>query len=188
MDVTNCKKCSELVDERNCIVNGIGNENSEILLVGEAPGENEDKEGEPFVGKSGSLLTEKLEEYNIKRKDIRITNSVRCKPPSNRNPKTEELDNCKDYLYNEIDEVSPKIIVTLGKIPGKNLLGREVFPTKEVGETEKIEINDKKYNVLIGIHPAAAIYQNSNMELLEQMIEEIEKYSSGGNQSSLSTF
>jgi len=114
---TDCTKCDELCGNRTQIVNGDGPVDASILIVGEAPGANEDARGKPFVGQSGDVLTDALLRNGINRRDVRITNTVRCKPPDNRDPTVEERENCFPYLLDEIAAVDPVVIVPVGKIP-----------------------------------------------------------------------
>ncbi|MCL7417996.1 MAG: uracil-DNA glycosylase, partial [Halalkalicoccus sp.] len=115
--VTACERCPALVESRSRIVNGVGPEDADLLIVGEAPGEQEDREGEPFVGRSGTQLDEKLREHGIAREDVRITNCVRCRPPENRDPTKGELENCRGYLEREVELVDPELVMTVGKVP-----------------------------------------------------------------------
>ena len=97
-----------------------------MLIIGEAPGEHEDLSGEPFVGRAGKLLDKMLLAINMSRKnDVFICNVLKCRPPDNRNPKKEEIDECEPYLINQIDLIQPKLIVALGRIAGNTLLGVE---------------------------------------------------------------
>lgn len=112
--VSECTLC-ELSETRNKVVPGAGNINADILIVGEAPGAEEDGQGIPFIGKAGQLLTKILEAVNIDRKnDVYITNIIKCRPPENRNPTKTEIENCRNYLYFQIETIEPRIIVTLG--------------------------------------------------------------------------
>ena len=106
-----CRRC-ELCESRNNIVFGVGNENADIMLIGEAPGENEDMQGQPFVGRSGKLLDEMIGEYGLSRdKNIYIANMLKCRPPKNRDPKPSEQNLCIEWLDRQIEIIDPKIIV-----------------------------------------------------------------------------
>ncbi|WP_232686660.1 uracil-DNA glycosylase [Halobacterium zhouii] len=170
LEVVECTKCPELVESRSQIVNGDGPEDADVLFVGEAPGKNEDEEGKPFVGRSGSVLDSELEAVGLSRADIRITNCVRCRPPENRDPSKEELANCRGYLEHEIDLVDPDVVVTLGKVPGEHLLERDVAVTKESGSVERVELGGDERNVLVCLHPAATLYDRSQEEAFEETI------------------
>lgn len=169
--VSSCTRCSELVSSRTQIVNGVGPSDADLLFVGEAPGEQEDAEGEPFVGRSGSILDEVLAEYGLDREMVRITNSVRCRPPENRDPTATERANCRKYLESEIKTVDPEVIVTLGKVPSENLLERSVAVTNEADSFDTLDIDGSPYRVLICVHPAASLYDRSQRETLEDTIE-----------------
>ncbi|MDS0475797.1 uracil-DNA glycosylase [Natrinema sp. 1APR25-10V2] len=169
--VTECTRCPALVDSRSRIVNGTGPEDADLLFVGEGPGANEDEQGEPFVGRSGSVLDDGLRDVGLAREDVRITNCVRCRPPENRDPTKEELGNCRGYLEREIDRLDPEVIVTLGKVPSEHLLGRSVAVTKEAGDLEEVRIEDAPRRVLLCVHPAATLYDRSQRETFEAALE-----------------
>ena len=172
LEVTECTRCPELVESRTQIVNGAGPDDADIVFVGEGPGKQEDEQGEPFVGRSGTILDEKLEERNLSREDVRITNCVRCRPPENRDPKSSELDNCFPYLQQEIELVDPDVVVTLGKVPSEHLLDRDVAVTKEAGNVERAELGGATRDVLICVHPAATLYDSSQEETLDAALDE----------------
>lgn len=171
LDVVSCTRCPDLVDSRSGIVNGTGAPEAAVLFVGEAPGAEEDRAGEPFVGRSGSVLDEKLAERGLDREGVRITNCVRCRPPDNRDPHTEELQNCREFLDREIREIDPALIVTLGKVPSEHLLDRAVAVTKEAGEVSEARIGDTTYRVLVCVHPAASFYDASQEATLERALD-----------------
>ncbi|WP_136718088.1 uracil-DNA glycosylase [Halorientalis salina] len=186
--VVDCTHCGALVDSRQQIVNGTGPEDADLLFVGEAPGANEDEEGEPFVGRSGDVLDEALRDVGLARADVRITNCVRCRPPENRDPTGEELENCRGYLEAEIDLVDPEAIVTLGKVPSEHLLERSVGVTNEAGSLVDHELGGARRNVLICVHPAATLYDRSQEETFEQTIERAAELAGDGGQSKLGEF
>ncbi|ELY86918.1 uracil-DNA glycosylase [Natrinema altunense] len=169
--VTECTRCPALVDSRSRIVNGVGPEDADLLFVGEGPGANEDEHGEPFVGRSGSVLDDALRTAGLDRHDIRITNCVRCRPPENRDPKTDELANCRSYLERELATVDPEVIVTLGKVPSEHLLERSVAVTKEAGDLEEVRIDGAPRRLLISVHPAATLYDRSQAETFENALQ-----------------
>ncbi|PSQ19518.1 uracil-DNA glycosylase [Halobacteriales archaeon QS_8_65_32] len=171
IDVVDCTRCPELTESRSQIVNGTGTPDAAVVFVGEAPGGDEDREGEPFVGRSGGVLDEKLAERNLDREGVRITNCVRCRPPENRDPKTEELANCRDFLDHEIRDIDPALIVTLGKVPSEHLLDRSVAVTNESGDVAETRIDDRSYRVLICVHPAATFYDNSQEATLDSALD-----------------
>jgi len=122
--IIDCKKC-KLYGNRNNIVFGQGNKEASIMFVGEAPGAEEDKEGVPFIGKAGKLMDEAFKGIGLKKDEIYFTNIVKCRPPSNRLLETDEVYACLNYLRNQVILVKPKIIVLLGNIALKSVLGSE---------------------------------------------------------------
>ena len=110
----NCQKC-KLCTTRTNVVIGVGNRNSSIMFIGEGPGADEDRLGEPFVGKAGKLMDMAIQGLGIKREDIYIANIVKCRPPQNRNPEKDEVEACMGYLKSQIELIKPKIIVLLRK-------------------------------------------------------------------------
>ena len=120
--IASCTKC-ELCQTRHNTVPGEGPLNCRVVIVGEGPGEEEDESGRPFVGKAGRLLTDVLEKGgNIRRDSLYITNTVKCRPPGNRNPNTKEIESCRDYLEAQLLLLHPDIVVTLGNVPTQALL------------------------------------------------------------------
>jgi DNA polymerase len=170
--VTDCERCPALVESRSRIVDGVGPDDADLLFVGEAPGQHEDEQGEPFVGRSGDVLDDALAEAGVLREEVRITNCVRCRPPENRDPHKEELANCRDYLETEIDRVAPTIVVTLGKVPAEHLLDRSVAVTKEAGSVADARIAGESRRVLLSVHPAATLYDRSQQATFENAIRE----------------
>lgn len=188
--VTECERCPALVESRSRIVNGTGPEDADLLIVGEAPGEQEDREGEPFVGRSGAQLDEKLRDHGIDREAVRITNCVRCRPPENRDPTKEELENCRGYLEREIELIDPDLIMTVGKVPTEHLLERDVAVTKEAGDVVEHRIGGAPRKILVSVHPAAMLYDRSQEETLDATVEEAAALigAGGGDQSRLDSF
>ncbi len=168
--VESCERCPALVASRSRIVNGVGPDDADLLFLGEAPGQKEDEGGEPFVGRSGDVLDEALRDAGLSRADVRITNCVRCRPPENRDPHVEELENCRGYLEAEIAAVDPELVVTLGKVPSEHLLDRSVAVTKEAGELQDARVGERSQRVLISVHPAATLYDASQRETFSAAI------------------
>lgn len=164
--VIECTKC-ELSKTRTNSVPGKGNFQSDVIFVGEAPGKNEDKNGEPFVGIAGQRLGLALKDAGISRESIYITNVVKCRPPNNRVPTISERNACDDYLQKEISIIKPKIICILGNTAFNSILGGSEI-TKYRG---KIVKKDKQFYFLT-VHPAATIY---NQELIAVLKEDIMK-------------
>jgi DNA polymerase len=169
-DVTACERCPALVESRGRIVNGVGPDDAALLFVGEAPGATEDAEGEPFVGRSGTVLDDALRDAGLARADVRITNCVRCRPPENRDPHAEELDNCAGFLEREVEFVDPDLLVTLGKVPGERLLDRSVAVTAEAGSVVDARLGGESRRVLVCLHPAATLYDRSQREAFDDAI------------------
>lgn len=188
LSVSGCRRCPDLVDSRSRIVDGVGPADADLLFVGEAPGETEDREGEPFVGRSGDVLAEALREAGLDRADVRITNCVRCRPPDNRDPRAGELANCRPYLVAEIERVDPELVVAIGKVPAEHLLGRDVAVTSEAGEVVDCEIGAGRHRVMISVHPAATLYDPSQRETFEAAMRAATEYAGSGGQSTLGEF
>ncbi|MFC6722004.1 uracil-DNA glycosylase [Halobacteriaceae archaeon SHR40] len=186
--VVGCERCPELVDSRSQIVNGVGPDDADLLFVGEAPGANEDEQGEPFVGRSGDVLDDGLRDVGLARQDVRITNCVRCRPPENRDPTSEELDSCGGYLDREIAAVDPAVIVTLGKVPGELVLDRSVAVTSEAGDIDEIEIDGQRWQVLVCVHPAATLYDPGQQTAFDEALQVAAEYAGESGQSTLGEF
>src|SRR2546421_4326184 len=116
-----CTRCPQLASTRTTVVFGAGNADADLMFVGEAPGKNEDEQGLPFVGRAGQLLNELLEEIGLERKDVFVANTLKCRPPGNRDPQPGEIDACEDYLFRQIELIEPKVICTLGNFSTKLL-------------------------------------------------------------------
>jgi uracil-DNA glycosylase len=128
-----CVKCGELSRCRHSVVFGVGNPRAEIMFVGEAPGRDEDMQGEPFVGRAGELLTKIIIAMGFKREDVYIANVLKCRPPENRTPLPDEVTNCLPYLLSQIDLIKPKVIVGLGATAVRALLDVQLGITKMRG-------------------------------------------------------
>lgn len=167
--VIHCVLC-DLSRSRKNSVPGSGSTEKKIIFIGEAPGKNEDEKGYPFVGSAGKVLDQALLNSGLERKDIYITNIVKCRPPNNRVPTTEEIEICtSEYLKNEINIISPNIICVMGATALKSLLGLEHM-TAYRGKT----IIRPPFKYFITYHPAATIY---NIKLKEIFFTDIKKLS-----------
>ena len=124
-DIGDCTRCKLHTLGRTQIVFGVGNPNAELMFVGEAPGGDEDIQGIPFVGRAGQLLTKIIEAIELKREDVYIANVIKCRPPSNRNPEPDEVQQCEPFLFRQIDVIKPTVIVALGKFAAQTLLRTE---------------------------------------------------------------
>ena len=161
-EAESCRACA-LADGRTNVVFGDGDPNADVVFVGEAPGRHEDEQGLPFVGPSGQLLERLLAEIGLERRDVFIANVVKCRPPSNRDPKTEEIDACKGYLREQLVLIDPKVVVTLGNFSSKLLLATETGITRLRGTAYEWW---GRYLVPT-FHPAAALRGSSSV--LEEM-------------------
>jgi len=130
--VKNCRKCS-LASTRRHVVFGEGNIKAQLVFVGEAPGEDEDIQGRPFVGRAGKLLDQMIDEAGMKREDVFICNILKCRPPDNRDPLPEEIEACKGYLFSQLEIIKPRVICTLGRHAYNTLLGVDARITKVRG-------------------------------------------------------
>jgi len=117
-----CRRCKLHTLGRRQVVFGVGNPEADLMFVGEAPGADEDVQGEPFVGRAGQLLTKIIEAIGLQRADVYIANVIKCRPPQNRNPEPDEVERCEPFLFRQIDAIKPKVIVALGKFAAQSLL------------------------------------------------------------------
>ena len=155
----NCQKC-ELCQTRHNVVVGVGNPEAKVMFIGEGPGENEDLQGEPFVGRGGKLLDKMLNAVDLDRnKNIYIANIVKCRPPKNRDPKPEEQEQCIGWLRNQVKLIKPKIIVCLGRISAQKLIKEDLRITKEHG----LFFEKGSFLMMPMFHPAA-ILRNPNQK------------------------
>jgi DNA polymerase len=169
-DIKDCPKCPELVISRSQVVLGSGNEHAEIMFVGEAPGLQEDKRGVPFVGPAGQFLDQLLQSIKLERADVYITNTIKCRPPDNRDPHPDEIEHCHPYLEKQIRMIRPRIICTLGNYATKTLLHTTTGITQLHGKL--IRKGDLAYVPLF--HPAAALHKPPMRNVL---IEDFERLS-----------
>jgi uracil-DNA glycosylase family 4 len=148
--VSQCTRCAELSATRTRTVFGVGNPEARIMFLGEAPGADEDRQGEPFVGAAGQLLNRILEASQLKRAEVYICNILRCRPPGNRTPAPEEAANCREFLDAQIEIVDPDYIVCLGSVAAKNLLNS----TESIGKLRGRFFNFGRAKVVCTYHPA----------------------------------
>ena len=160
-EISLCQDC-ELAKTRNTVVPGEGAENAEIMLIGEAPGFYEDKQGRPFVGSAGKFLDELLQSINLDRTKVYICNVIKCRPPSNRDPFPQEVESCRKWLDLQIETISPKVIVTLGRHSmSKFFRGASIGKIHGTAQ----EINGRLCFAMY--HPAAALHQQSLRKTIE---------------------
>lgn len=150
--ICTCMKCA-LGKTRTRFVFGVGNPSATLMLIGEAPGADEDAQGEPFVGRAGQLLNKILEAINFKREDVYICNILKCRPPNNRKPQTEEVEQCIPYLRKQIQLVKPKVILCLGLTAAENLLGT----TESLGRLRGRVMKYEGIPLMVTYHPAALL-------------------------------
>lgn len=147
-----CTRC-RLAQGRQKVVFGSGNPNADLMLIGEAPGAEEDRQGLPFVGAAGELLTKIIQAIETRREDIYITNILKCRPPGNRDPLPDEVAACRGYLERQIDLIQPKVIVALGRIAAQTLLGNE----SPIGQMRGQWYRVKGIPAMVTYHPAALL-------------------------------
>jgi len=168
-EIKNCRRC-DLSKKRINAVPGEGNANSPILMIGEAPGYWEDRKGRPFVGAAGKLLDEILEKININRSEIFITNVLKCRPPGNRDPRSEEIRACTPFLDRQIQIIKPKLIVTLGRHSTSYLFSKMNLRfdgiSKVRGRICPARFAEWRCYVMPTYHPAAALYNTNLKEVL----------------------
>ncbi len=170
--VKQCRKC-RLCENRKNVVFGVGNREADIMFIGEGPGADEDAQGEPFVGKAGKLMNMAFDMLGIKREEVYIANIVKCRPPNNRNPQDDEAENCLDYLRNQVILVKPKIIVLLGSVALKNILGKEYGITASRGKW----IEKKGILYMPTWHPAALLRdENKKIDFIKDLKQVIKRY------------
>lgn len=163
-ECTQCTKC-KLCETRTNVVFGYGNPKAEVMFVGEGPGEQEDLQGKPFVGRSGKLLDAMLNDVGLSReKNIYIGNIVKCRPPKNRDPLPEEQECCINWLRNQVLILKPKIIVAVGRIAAMKIIDPNIKITKDHGKFYK----KKKTLMMPTIHPAAILRNPNQKPLVEE--------------------
>jgi DNA polymerase len=161
-----CTRCPQLAATRNTVVFGSGNADADLMFIGEAPGKNEDEQGLPFVGQAGKLLDKLLDEIGLARGDVFIANTLKCRPPGNRDPHPEEIENCQEYLLRQVELIEPRVICTLGNFATKLLRGDPTGITRLHGREEVRTFGSRAVRLYPIFHPAAALYTPSNVEVL----------------------
>jgi uracil-DNA glycosylase family 4 len=163
---TTCQRCPQLAATRNTVVFGSGNADADLMFVGEAPGAREDERGLPFVGQAGRLLDTLLEEIGLTRADVFVVNVLKCRPPGNRDPLPQEIDNCQDYLFRQLELIEPKVVCSLGNFSTKLLRGDPTGITRLHGHEEIRMLGPRTLRLYPIYHPAAALYTPSMLETL----------------------
>ncbi len=162
-----CTKCPQLAAARHSVVFGAGNADADLMFVGEAPGAHEDKQGLPFVGQAGRLLETLLGEIGLERADVFIANTLKCRPPGNRDPLPGEIDACQDYLFRQLELIEPRVVCTLGNFATKLLRADAATGiTRLHGREEVRRIGPRTVRLYPLYHPAAALYTPSMLDVL----------------------
>ena len=170
----------ELHDQRGCplaatrthVVFGMGNADADLMFVGEAPGATEDQEGKPFVGRAGKLLDQLLEEIGLSRGEVFIANILMCRPPGNRDPLPEEIEECTPHLLRKIELIEPKVIATLGNYATKFLTASPTGITRVRGRPQERELGGRDVTIYPLFHPAAAL---RTPKVLEQLRDDMSR-------------
>jgi uracil-DNA glycosylase family 4 len=152
-EASTCTRC-RLAKGRTQVVFGVGHPDADLMFIGEGPGYYEDKQGEPFVGAAGQLLTRLLGEIGLRREDVYICNVVKCRPPGNRDPLPDEIESCRPYLEGQLETIRPRVIVTLGNFATRFILDRQVSISKVRGQRFTIDGR----TVIPAFHPAAVLH------------------------------
>jgi DNA polymerase len=168
-----CQRCPQLASTRHTVVFGSGNADADLMFVGEAPGANEDKQGVPFVGQAGRLLDQLLSEIGLTRGDVFVVNTLKCRPPGNRDPLPQEIDACQDYLYRQLELIQPKVVCTLGNFATKLLRADTTGITRLHGRDELRQIGPRVVRLYPIFHPAAALYTPAMLATLRADFERI---------------
>ncbi|MEA2126737.1 MAG: uracil-DNA glycosylase, partial [Solirubrobacteraceae bacterium] len=167
-EASGCVRCPQLAETRTRVVFGAGNADADLLFVGEAPGRNEDEQGIPFVGAAGKLLDQLLGEIGLSRDDVFIVNTLKCRPPGNRDPLPQEISNCQGWLFRQLELIQPKVVCTLGNFATKLLREDMTGITRLHGQAEVRVIGPRAVRLMPLYHPAAALYTRSLLETLQQ--------------------
>lgn len=171
-DANQCRKC-KLCQNRTNVVFGTGNKQADLMFIGEGPGADEDKQGIPFVGRAGKLMNMAFEAIGLKREEVYIANIVKCRPPGNRNPEDDEAIACLNYLRNQVILVKPKIVVLLGSVALKNILGKEYGITASRGKW----VEKRGIWYMPTWHPAALLRdENKKIDFIMDLKEVMSRY------------
>jgi uracil-DNA glycosylase family 4 len=166
-EASTCTRC-RLAQTRTQVVFGVGNPDADLMFVGEAPGFHEDKQGFPFVGQAGKLLDRLLEGIGLARADVYVANTLKCRPPGNRDPMPDEKEACEPWLFRQIELVEPRVIATLGNHATKQLTGKETGITRVHGREQEITLGSLQVLLYPLYHPAAALYTPAMLKVLEE--------------------
>jgi DNA polymerase len=165
-----CQRCP-LAQSRTQAVPGVGPPTALLVIIGEAPGQREDIQGEPFVGSAGKLLTKLLEQAGIKRESVFITNVVKCRPPENRQPTQSERKSCHSYLMRQLEHIQPRVIALVGRVPAETLL--ETRGSMGAMHGKIFERDGRAFFVMY--HPAAGLYNQTLVPVMEEDMHTLKK-------------
>ena len=157
-----------LAATRTKLVFGNGNADADLMFVGEEPGAQEDREGTPFVGRAGKLLDQLLREIELERKDVFVANALKCRPPGNRDPLPEEIEECEPHLMRQIELIEPKVVCTLGNFSTKLLTGSPQGITKVHGRPQARRLGQREVQLYPIFHPAAALRTQAMLDVLRE--------------------
>ncbi len=165
--VAGCQRCA-LAQTRTQVVFGSGSPTADLMFVGEAPGFHEDKQGVPFVGAAGQLLSKLLAGIGLDRDSVYICNVLKCRPPGNRDPQPEEIQACEPHLFRQIELIQPKLVATLGNFATKLLSGKPTGITQVHGREQQVTLGGNEVTLYPIFHPAAALYTPRMLQVLEE--------------------
>ena len=164
--VAGCERCA-LAAGRTQVVFGSGSPDADLMFVGEAPGFHEDKQGVPFVGAAGQLLSKLLAGIGLAREDVYVANVLKCRPPGNRDPLPEEIEACEGHLFKQIELIRPTVVATLGNFATKLLSGQPTGITRVHGQEQEVTLGGRTVLLYPLFHPAAALYTPRMLDVLE---------------------
>jgi uracil-DNA glycosylase len=168
-----CVRCAELAATRRTVVFGAGDADADLMFVGEAPGASEDEQGLPFVGQAGKLLEKLLGEIGLRREQVFIANVLKCRPPGNRDPQPVEIENCREYLYRQVELIQPRVICTLGNFSTKLLREDPTGITRLHGQPEVLTVGRRTVRIFPIFHPAAALYTPRMLQTLREDFQKL---------------
>ena len=166
-EASSCTLCA-LSRTRTQVVFGNGHPNADLMFVGEAPGFHEDQQGIPFVGQAGKLLDKLLAGIGLTRADVYVANTLKCRPPGNRDPRPDEKQKCEPWLFKQIELIRPKVVATLGNHATKQLTGKETGITRVHGQPQQAVYGPVTVRIFPIYHPAAALYTPAMLKVLEE--------------------
>jgi uracil-DNA glycosylase family 4 len=177
--ITTCQRCQVLAENRTRVVPGEGAEDADIVFIGEAPGWHEDQQGRPFVGPAGMFLNQLINSIGLRREQVYITNVIKCRPPQNRDPLPTEIQNCHPWLDRQVELISPKMVVTLGRYSMAMF-----FPGKSISKIHGTAHKQDNIIYYAMYHPAAALHQQSLRRVVEADMLKIPQILSGAETAS----